>query len=67
MMKFLKGSKAYGAFEYTIIIALVIVVALVILNLVKGKASGGGSTLDSATTAADAVITDWVTDVTPTP
>ena len=65
MMKFLKGSKAYGAFEYTVIIALVIVVALVILNVVKGKATGGGSSLDTATTKANDIVTSWTNDITP--
>ncbi len=36
-MKVFKRSKAYGAFEYAVIIALVIVAALIILSFVKGK------------------------------
>ena len=65
MMKFLKGSKAYGAFEYTVIIALVIVVAIVILNVVKGKATANGGSIDTATTKANDVVTSWTTGITP--
>ena len=61
MMKMLKKSKGYGAFEYTIIIALVIVVALVILNLVKGKATSGA--IDTATNKANDVVTDWTATI----
>lgn len=60
-MKVFKRSKAYGAFEYAVIIALVIVAALIILKIVKGKTNP--TFLDTSKAAVDNYIAESTTKI----